>query len=343
MSCKEEIKESMKEAIKEPIKESIKEPIKESIKESINKETISILLACDNNYAQHAAVVAVSILIHTKKPDLVKLYLLDDGITDENRHRIEKSVTSAGGQITFITITPEALSGVFVSDHISRAAYFRLLMGELLPEKLKRVIYLDTDTVVLDDIAGLWQTDLGGKPLGAVPDLGILSSARSQQEKHDSIGLLPGQAYFNSGVLLVDLARWRSEQIGEKTLQAVLTHHYRHHDQDGLNAVLMNNWQALPVRWNVIPPVSVLAPKIYFRRELRQAAVEAKRSPALIHWAGRYKPWEFKRYEAFNGVYYDCLRQTAFAGAPMPQLSRNMKGKSIYRQLARLKIADWLV
>ena len=66
---------------------------------------------------------------------------------------------------------------------------------------------------------------------------------------------LLGAPYFNSGVMIMDLAAFRKEGYGEKVLQCVTSHAYRHHDQDGLNKVFMGNWSILPLRWNVIPPV----------------------------------------------------------------------------------------
>ena len=71
---------------------------------------------------------------------------------------------------------------------------------------------------------------------------------------------------------------------------------------------------------------------------MRLEAVTALKAPAVIHWAGRYKPWEFKRSRSFNDSYYRYLAETAFAGAPMPQPG-DMKGKSLLRQEVRLGLA----
>ena len=67
---------------------------------------------------------------------------------------------------------------------------------------------------------------------------------------------------------------------------------------------------------------------------------------AIMHYAGRYKPWEFVVNKGFNDMYYLYLSKTAFANVKMPQPSKNMKGKSIKRQMLRLKLADlweWLL
>ena len=62
---------------------------------------------------------------------------------------------------------------------------------------------------------------------------------------------------------------------------------------------------------------------------------------AIIHYAGRYKPWEFTLHKGFNEKYYEYLQLTAFKNEKMPQPNKNMNGKSIFRQMVRLKIADF--
>ena len=105
----------------------------------------------------------------------------------------------------------------------------------------------------------------------------------------------------------------------------------------------MNNRDDIPLRANVIPPVFYLFSKILLNSKFRNAAVCAKAVPAIVHYAGRYKPWEFPKYSGFNDKYYLYLSNTDFSEVNMPQPSKNMQGKSICRQIIRLKIADlWL-
>ena len=79
---------------------------------------------------------------------------------------------------------------------------------------------------------------------------------------------------------------------------------------------------------------------------MRKNAIAARKDKAILHFAGRYKPWEFDLHRGFNDAYYFYLHQTQFSDVKMPQLGRNMKGKSIIRQMVRLRIADfwqWLL
>ena len=301
-------------------------------------EEIAIVLAADDNYAQHGAVACASILANHRGNLPIHFYFFNDGISEEKSAGLAATVTQLKGTITLIP-TAQIEVKAFISGHVNRAAYLRLLIPELVPQSLQRVIYLDTDLVVLDDIQELWDMDLGGKPLGAVPDLGILASSRMRRQKEETLGIKEGELYFNSGVLLMDLAVWRKENYGPQVMDCVENGNFRHHDQDSLNKVFRKNWQLLPLRWNVIPPVFTLPVKVLKRSRWRNLALEALERPAVFHWAGRYKPWEFAPKGQFNEKYYTYLALTAFSGAKMPQPGRDMGGKSVLRQELRLKLA----
>ncbi|MDY4921281.1 MAG: glycosyltransferase family 8 protein [Phascolarctobacterium sp.] len=306
---------------------------------------INIVLAADNNYAQHVAVVAASILMNTQSK--VCLHVLSDGIAADKVASIESTVERLGGKVCVYDLSSyKCFDGLFTSGHISKAAYFRLDIANVLPEDVEKVIYIDVDLVVLQDVAELWNIDLQGMPLAAVPDYGIMASKRLMKQKHEVLGLPLESLYFNSGVVIMDLKEWRKQAYAKAVIALAASGKLPHHDQDALNKVFMDKWTALPLKWNVIPPVFNLFRKILCNGKLRKNAIAARRDMAIMHFAGRYKPWEFTLHESFNEKYYFYLQQTAFAEAKMPQPSKNMQGKSIARQMARLKLADfwqWLL
>lgn len=300
-------------------------------------EEIIIVLASDDHYAQHTAVAAVSMLLNHKDARPLHFYILDDGISTLKESAITATITAKKGVVTFIPCK-ELEVRAFTSGHLHRAAYLRLRIPQLLPEDAVKALYFDTDLVVLDDVAELWDYPLHGCPVGAVRDFGIMASARMRRQKEETLGIKAGQPYFNSGVMIMDLSLWRKENAAEKVLETVTTHAYRHHDQDGLNLVFLGRWESLPLRWNVIPPVFGMPLKVLKDAAMRLDAIEALKKPAVIHWAGRYKPWEFRRSEHFNKSYYQYLAETEFKNAAMPQPG-DMKGKSLMRQELRMKIA----
>ena len=300
---------------------------------------ISIVFASDDNYAQHIAVVIASIMAKTKEK--VCFYVINDNISKDKIEKLRDTADTFKAKIEFISVPEDKFSNVYLSGHVSKAAYFRLALTDILPNDIEKVIYLDVDLLVYDDIKKMWQIDLKNLPLAAVPDYGIMASPRLCKQKADAIGLPVGEKYFNSGVLVVNLKEWRKEDYTKQILEIINNNQFPHHDQDALNKLFMHKWQALDLRWNIIPPVFNLFSKILLNSNFRKNAITARKNPGIIHYAGRYKPWEFTLHNGFNDKYYQYLQLTSFADSSMPQLGKDMKGKSITRQLIRLKIADF--
>lgn len=302
-------------------------------------KTINIVLCSDNNYAQHIAVVMASIMANTKAQ--VCFFVINDNISQEKIIKLKSTADRFNTVIEFIDVPKEKFTNVYLSGHVSKAAYFRLALADIMPDDIEKVIYLDVDLLVYDDIKKLWQNDIKEYALAAVPDFGIMASNRLCRQKKEVIGLPKGKAYFNSGVLLINLKKWRQENYTKQILEIINENQFPHHDQDALNKIFMEDWLQIDLRWNIIPPVFNLFTKILLNKTFRNQAINAKRNPGIIHYSGRYKPWEFSYHQDFNDMYYKYLKQTAFADEKMPQPGKNMKGKSITRQLMRLKIANF--
>lgn len=301
---------------------------------------INIVFASDNNYAQHTAVAMASVLVNTKVPQRIQFYLIDDEIQPGNKEKITKTVQNLDGNIEFIKIKNSRLEDCYVSGELSRASYFRLDIANILDKSIEKIIYLDCDLLVYDDIEKMWQLDMGGKPVAATCDLGIMASARVRKQKNKFIGLPFDAPYFNAGVLIMDLKKWRDGNYAEAIIALATQNKYPNHDQDALNKFFMNNWQEIPLRWDVIPPVFNLFLKIVTKPDLRKKAIEAKLNPAIFHYAGGYKPWEYEIHDGFNDKYYEYLKLTEYKDAKMPQFDKRRKNRSIKRQMLRLKMGN---
>ena len=260
-------------------------------------DKINIVLATDKNYAQHAAVTITSILCNTTQQSNIQFYIIDDNIDDDNKTKLQDTVKQFNSNIIFVKIPENSLNQVFVSGGITRAAYFRLAIPNILPKTVNKVIYLDCDLIVLDDIVNLWNLDMCQKPVAATEDFGILSSTSKCREKEINLNWKKEYSYFNSGVLLIDVMLWRKNNYASQLIELVQTHKFRHHDQDALNYLFMNNWTSLPLCWNVIPPVFNMNLSIIKNKIMRQNALKALNNISIIHYAGGYNPWEYKIYK----------------------------------------------
>jgi lipopolysaccharide biosynthesis glycosyltransferase len=188
---------------------------------------------------------------------------------------------------------------------ISRAAYLRLAMAEMLPGTVRRVLYLDVDMVANDSLLPLWQTTFDkGRICAAVVDPGVDPQAFALKHSLPSSG-----QYFNSGVMLLDLDALRAEGLLQRSVQLLATPGtaYEFPDQDVLNIVLWLRWQALDPRWN-------------FQRKFlyddyaawRALAPDRSSRPAIVHYTEQYKPWRADEWHPYAWLYLKNLLRTPF-------------------------------
>jgi lipopolysaccharide biosynthesis glycosyltransferase len=185
-------------------------------------------------------------------------------------------------QSRIVTADLSATEGLPRHRRISRSAYLRLMIGDLLPKEVSRALYIDGDTLVLRDVAVLFDLDLGNAPAAAAASAGSPKYGNGKRP-WAQLGIDPETTYVNSGVLLIDVERWRAEGIGRAVLADIAEHHslYRWMDQDGLNAVLANRWALFPPEWNL-----QLGSKVHRRDP------PALETVGICHFTGIWKPWK---------------------------------------------------
>ena len=205
------------------------------------------------------------------------------------------------------SIVPSAAATCLLpqSPRFIAEAAFPLLLSDLLPESIERVLFLDADMLVLDDIAQIWEIDISNRSLAAVVDQAIpLCSSPRGVKKWSSFGIPHSAPYFNAGVMLINLTRWRrlniqvraSEYFHRISGQADFLH------QEALNAVLWDDWLRLDQRWNL---VASLTGRAYgpHKRSLWGAA-------GIVHFAGRFKPWRMRIGGPFAALYNEFLMRS---------------------------------
>lgn len=270
-------------------------------------EAIPIVVSSDENYARHMGVMFVSLLENTSRPESCHLFVLDGGIREETRKKVEEEVHKRNGTISFLQLDRERYANYPLRRNMTAAAYYRLSIPELFAESVAKVIYLDCDLIVQDDIAELWNSSLEGKHTAAVQDL--------SNTTHLASGL-PQHKYFNSGVMLIDLTLWRRDNIAEKVREFKLEHpeKIQTNDQCALNGVLFDSWVRLPLRWN--QQAGIYRPGRGRLKHFSRQEIEAGIwNPGIIHFIGGGKPWKYPCFHPLAAEYYRYLEKTVWAGA----------------------------
>jgi len=272
-----------------------------------------LTLACSANehYAPGLAATIRSALEHLDPRRRATLYVLDAGLSEATRRKLLRSWSDQRVRARFLAPDVAAIRHLKLTQGMQSVVYFRLLLPRLLP-RLSRVLYLDSDLLVRDDLAQVWDAPLDGKPIAAVRDV-LLSTTLSAIPHHDELRLNPDAPYFSSALMLMDLDRWRGESIGERTIEFIAAHPeaIRWWDQDGLNAVLNGEWTQLDPTWNVYAEAARLLgwePKDH-ERAFADDLVARQR---VVHFATRYKPWKHNCPHPKTPQFLETLSRTAW-------------------------------
>lgn len=260
-------------------------------------DDLQLAFCIDDRFAPHLAVCLHSIQTHLGHGMAARAHIIGDLSPD-----VARRLGSMAGDrldLAFHVRVPDFshlhISPTFAS-RLSIATYHRLALPELLPGR-DRILYLDADMLALTDLTPLWETDLHGCAAAVVQDYFL-----GTEKRWERLGL-PHPEYFNAGMMLMDLNRWREENLAACVAEAVAEHpDWEYNDQDGLNVVL--NGQCLDVdpRWNATTT------------RLRAGAVE---NPALVHFTGQEKPWHVSSVHPFRDAYRDAKQHTPWKEAPL--------------------------
>jgi lipopolysaccharide biosynthesis glycosyltransferase len=259
------------------------------------KEKVHIVLATDRRCVLGCAVSMQSIIDSTDPTVPLHFHLFfnhDVGIVD--RDMLVRTVRDGPrpAEISVGEFDPGPVRHLTRSKLITHTTYASCRLEALLPPDVQRCIKVDCDLVVRRDLSELWNTDLEGHTVGAVlnPDCA---------EHQRRLGLSEAR-YFNAGVLLVDLARWREREVGPRALEAAakVGPHLILHDQDALNLSLQQDWLSLPAYWNSWVIV----------RGLRSA------DRAVFHYMGAPKPWHADYDRPFPELFFQHLDRTPVRG-----------------------------
>lgn len=279
---------------------------------------IHIALCFDDNFWAPAYAVMRSICLASKRRADMVFHLLHLPITAEHVADLRRIESEFGATLCWYNLAENAEFSTFVvglpsSTQWPNVVYGRLLLGNLLPVEVRRVIYLDCDMLVRDPIEGLFETDMQSFPLAAVRDSisPFIIGKRDMAQNRDLFEY--ADPYFNSGMLLIDLDAWREFDMREKVKaiaeRGIMNRLY--YDQDMLNLIFHNNWLALDWRWNTIDA---------------HPAHEGM-NPAILHFTGVNKPWALPA-----GI----LRSTAYA-----RWYRHVMTNELFYRFARHRWKRW--
>jgi len=267
-------------------------------------ESINVFATSDDNYAPYVATTIASIMKHTASA--VNFFIIDCNISESNRDRIKKEeMFFKNLYIEFIKINADQIFYEFPSMiHLSIAMYGKYLISVLKPE-IKRIIYTDVDVAFTGDILELWNENLDGFIMGAVPSQRYRLN-NNYYELKKRLGIEQAHIYFMSGLMLIDCEAWRKHDITSKLLKKT-SELQTMPDQEVLNVIFStNNYKMLDVKYCVIYKIFN---ECYSKEEIRKYI----RTKVIVHYpgGGMSKPWNNPFLK--SGRYFNnCIKYTDF-------------------------------
>lgn len=279
-------------------------------------KTIDVIFSSDDTYAQYLGVTLCSIFENKESANKINIYVIDGGILKDNKKKLEILENKYGFKISYISINKDYFKDLYISDHISHATYYRILIPTLFKEKVKKILYLDCDLIVQCDLSELFEKDVSNYYVGAVED--------STSETKEVLGLNSSDPYFNAGVLLINIEKWNNSDLVVQTFKFIRENpdKIKFWDQDALNYILKNKWLTLDKRFNFFAAD--------VKKEIKYSNLSELKN-CIIHFSGNIKPWNF----AYNGfgkaLYQEYLKKTPWRGEKCKDVSiKNLVKKIIF-------------
>ena len=258
----------------------------------MNIREIPIFFAVDDGYCPFLAVAIQSMIDNSSPENHYSIKVLNTDISRENKNKILK-YKRENISIEFVDLNyyiRKVKDKLYTRDYYSKTTYFRLFIPNLYPQ-YDKVLYLDSDIVILDDIAKLFDTDLGDNLVAAAPDDVIQFHPVFQTYAEKVVGVADYHRYFNAGVLLMNLHQLRRFKFQEKFVYLLDKIKFSvAQDQDYLNRLCKGRVKLVDRTWNRMP---IEDPKI------RTEDVK------LVHYNLAFKPWHFEDilYKEFFWMY----------------------------------------
>ena len=285
----------------------------------LTPRTGPVVIACgaDDRYVQPLGVMLCSVLANLRAGQDVAIYVLDGGISAAGKARLLECWSGSRVTPHWLPVEDSRFSGLPLWGRMPVSTYLKLLVPDLLPGHVERAIWLDCDLVALGDLSRLWESASEGRHLLAVQDQVVpFVSSRDGVAGYRELGL-PGEAkYFNAGVMVIDLALWRRDDIPGRVLEHLRRYRERvvFWDQEGLNAVLAGRWAELDARWNYNVSAGL-------HRRRRTPGTSPDGQPWVVHFTGNLKPWVYEGGNPHHARYFEYLDRTPWAGwRPAPTL-----------------------
>ena len=291
---------------------------------------INVVFASDKGYCAHLSVAMCS-LFENNKGARFDVYIISGDMDKTSWHKLERLTGRYGHRLIGVKIADHECEGLVTTYHFTKANYYRMFIADKLAN-VSKILYLDADIVVNGSIEDLYSTNIDDYYLAAVINPGF--------DRHKDLEMSEESRYFNSGVMLLNLAKWRLDHIRERAVALIRRKPWAMQfvDQCAINSVVNGRWKDLHPKFNLQGCFLETRAGTYSALFPINDLEMALSHPIIIHYSGSVKPWHFRCNHIYRSLYWKYLRKTPFNY----YLSKDVTLKNVGKWLVSKTIKDAL-
>ncbi|SHH68281.1 glycosyltransferase family 8 protein [Clostridium grantii] len=301
---------------------------------------LNVAYSTDNNYVQHVGVSLISLFENNKEFDEITVYIIENNISEISKVNIKLISEKYNRQIKFIDFNKfKGNLKLDIKNSISLSSYARLFLGRIISTNVERVIYMDCDSVINKSLMDLWTMNIYQYYIAGVLDT-------VSNETKVKVGMDLKSPYVNAGMLLINLKKWREDNIEEKFIEFIDTYNGKvfHHDQGTINGVLNKKILILHPKYNAMTTfftmnrtdiITYYGLSDYYDEVHLKEAIE---EPIFVHYTPAFttRPWIKGCKHPLRGLYEKYLDMTPWKNIKLRSDSRKAVEKfvaSLYNNL----------
>ena len=268
-----------------------------------------VCVCFDEHFAFHGTMAVLSAAWSLPKGVPLRAYVVDTGVTPGTAEKVRRILEAASVGYSWLTPDLEDLKRLPLPEPtwLNHSTFARLLLPDLLPEDVGRFLYLDSDTIAVDDIRKFLSLEMDGAVVMACDDALYSPISKSASvEVHRKLGMEDQDGYFNAGILVFDCRAWREDGLREKSFDLILENgrSFKHADQDALNIALRGKWRAVEQRWNATS---------FFFNSANGSFPFITENPGIIHFTGP-NPGTRSCFHPKRHLFYRVVRKSGWFG-----------------------------
>ena len=272
---------------------------------------IELAIATNENYLPGAIATLASARIYTPIRHSINVICLHDGLTSNKQEYLIKILKALPGEINVnfleLDVSKFADFPKFWADGASLLNYSRLLLCSLLPPNVQKILYLDVDLFVKCDLSQLYSIDINGYEIAACVDKITSTISHDYPDPKLNFDVNKYAAYFNSGVLLIDIASARKSNSFKailNSLEVCSNQSFKFHDQSALNYYYQGDFLKLDQNWNI---------QLHFEAysQSQQIHMLDRSYHGIFHFVTKSKPWNSFSYHPLFIQYIRFLDKVA--------------------------------